>query len=139
MGLRDKAVKVLKFVCFSLGAGVVEFGSFALLTRLLPNTDRYIVVAEVISVALSCLFNFTLNRKYTFKSASNIYLGMALYGLFYLVMTPLGAWFILKLMGWGLPELVAKIVKMVVNFAFDFLFCNFVLFRSPSRPQTREG
>jgi len=124
-----KWLQFFKFLFFSLGAAVIDFGSFALLIWLLPNAKTYTVIAAVTSVALSCLFNFTLNRKYTFRSVNNIKLGMLMYGLFYLVLTPCMAQLILLQVHFGIPELLAKPVSMVVNFFCDYAFCRFVLFR----------
>ncbi len=126
----NKWLQFFKFLFFSLGAGVIEFGTFELLTLLLPGNYTWIKVAEVLSVVLSCLFNFTVNRKYTFKSCNNMALGMLLYGLFYLVMAPIGAYFIVfEMKTFGMEKELAKAIKMVINFAFDYLYCRFVLFR----------
>ncbi len=128
-------IQFLKFLCVSLGAGVVEFGSFTLLdlifrsvwhTDILPKGT--IIWIEIVSVALSCLFNFTVNRKFTFKAATNIALGMVMYGAYYALATPLGALFITFLQTHGLSEFLAKAIKMVLNFALDFLYCKFVIF-----------
>ncbi|MEG1581736.1 MAG: GtrA family protein [Clostridia bacterium] len=122
----------LVFLCFSLGAGLIEISSFSIII-LFGN----VIVADVVSVVLSCLFNFTLNRKYTFKSVNNIYLGMVLYGLFYLVFTPLGALFIDFLVKAGVNEFLAKAIKMIINFVLDFLYCKFVIFKVKA-PKTKE-
>lgn len=117
-----------RFLAFSLGAGVIEFLSFTLITCI-SSADEVVFCAEVVSVALSCLFNFTLNRKYTFGETSALWLRMLGYGLFYLVTTPLWAMFILWLKNAFMAEELAKLIKMVLNFALDFSFCKFVLFR----------
>lgn len=123
-------IQFLKFLCFSLGAAVIEFSSFSVIILF-----GSVIAADVISVILSCLFNFTLNRKYTFKSANNIYLGMILYGIFYLIFTPLGAWFINSLVNAGVNEFLAKFIKMLINFVLDFSFCKFVVFRVKGKKQ----
>ena len=132
---KQSAFQFLKFLCVSLGAGVVEFGSFTILdlifrgvwhTDVLPKGT--IIWIEIVSVVLSCLFNFTINRKFTFKAASNIVVGMILYGAYYAVATPLGALFITFLQTHGLNEFLAKAIKMVLNFIIDFLYCKFFIF-----------
>lgn len=126
-GAKAAVLQFLKFVCFSLGAGIIEFVSFTVIN--LFCTRETLWIAEVASVVLSCLFNFTLNRKYTFQSASNLYLGMALYGLYYAVATPLGVQFISFLIDSGWNEYLAKITKMLLNFILDFSYCKFFIFR----------
>ena len=136
-----KVIQFIKFLGFSLGAGVIEFLTFTLIVLLAGRQslvdagvrDTWVIVAEVTSVVLSCLFNFTLNRKYTFKSANNMAVGMILYGLFYLVVTPLGVQFILLLTHSGWNEFLAKATKMILNFLLDFTFCKFVLFRTKQK------
>lgn len=131
--LKSMIIRFFKFVGFSLGAGVIEFVSFTLLKLLGEQNETWLVIAEVTSVVLSCLFNFTLNRKFTFKSANNLALGMVLYGVFYLIVTPLGAQFILWLTRSGWDPFVAKVVKMLLNFLLDFSYCNFILFRKSNK------
>ncbi len=127
-------LQFLQFVCVSLGAGVIEYGTFALMTWIVPDNKTMLVAAEVTSVVLSCLFNFTVNRKYTFHSSSNIPLGMLLYGVYYAFLaTPAGVWFLLFLTQSGMHELLAKAIKMLVNFVFDYLFCKFVLFQAADK------
>lgn len=127
-------LQFLQFVMVSLGAGVIEYATFALMTWIVPGNQTMLVAAEITSVVLSCLFNFTVNRKYTFHSASNIPLGMLLYGVYYaLLATPAGVWFLLFLTQIGLHELLAKAVKMLANFVFDYLFCKFILFQAADK------
>ncbi len=128
MTFRDHALQFLKFVFFSLGAGIIELGSFELLRLFFPQPNM-LVPAEVASVVLSCLFNYTLNRKYTFGASNNIALGMAIYGLYYLVATPVGAQFIVWLVSLRWDETLAKATKMILNFVLDFSLCKFVIFR----------
>ena len=127
-------LQFLQFVVVSLGAGVIEYATFALMTWIVPDNKTMLVAAEVTSVVLSCLFNFTVNRKYTFHSSSNIPLGMLLYGVYYAFLaTPAGVWFLLFLTQGGMHELLAKAVKMLVNFIFDYLFCKFILFQAADK------
>lgn len=115
-----------KFLCFSLGAGIIEITSYTVLNEVF---NAEIWVCDVVSITLSVLFNFTLNRKFTFKSAKNVPLGMLLIGLFYLVFTPSGTAFILWLVSLNVNEYIAKGLKMALNFVLEFLYCKFVIYR----------
>ena len=80
--------QVLKFTLFSLSAGIIQIGTFAVLEIFIK--DYWI--PYLISLVLSILWNFTLNRKYTFKSAANVPVAMAKVFGFYLVFTPLSTY-----------------------------------------------
>lgn len=127
-------IQFAKFLGFSLGAGVIEFLSFFLFGLISDNLN-WIVAAEIISVVLSCLFNFTFNRKYTFKNSSNIVVGMILYGAFYAITAPLWALAMREVIAniGTQYELLVKAVKMILNFVLDFLYCKFVLFGLANR------
>jgi len=123
---KQKFIQFIKFVGFSAGAGIIEAVSFTILNEFI---GAELWVCDVISISLSVLFNFTLNRKYTFKAASNIPLSMSLVALFYLIFTPAGAQYILWLVSLGVNEYVAKFSKMVINLILEFLYCKFVVYR----------
>ena len=74
--------RFIKFVLFSISAGVIEIVSFALLSELTPLKEW---ISYIISVVLSVIWNFTFNRKFTFKSANNIPIAMLKVALFYVV------------------------------------------------------
>ena len=119
--------RVVKFTLFSISAGLIEMGAFALLNELLhlPYWLSYLA-----ALVLSVLWNFTLNRKYTFKSANNVPKAMLLVALFYCVFTPLTGWlehFYTMTLGWN--EYVATILNMALNFVTEFLYDRFVVFR----------
>ena len=77
-----------KFTLFSISAGIVQIGSFALLEIFIKTYW----IPYLISLVLSILWNFTLNRRYTFKSAANVPVAMAKVFGFYLVFTPLSTY-----------------------------------------------
>lgn len=56
-------IRSVKFTLFSVSAGVIQIGSFTLLNELL-HLDYW--VSYLIALILSVLWNFTLNRRYTF-------------------------------------------------------------------------
>ena len=81
------------------------------------------------SLVLSILWNFTLNRKYTFKSAANIPAAMAKVFGFYLVFTPVSTWLGNLAEGRGVNDFLILAVTMICNFVLEFLFCKFVVYR----------
>ena len=86
---RKELLRSLKFLLFSISAGVIELAAFSLLNEL---TAWSYWPCYLIALALSVLWNFTLNRRYTFQSANNVPKAMALVFAFYCVFTPLSTW-----------------------------------------------
>ena len=117
--------QVIKFTLFSISAGVIQVASFALL-ELFVQTYW---IPYLISLLLSILWNFTMNRKYTFKSAANVPLAMAKVLSFYLVFTPLSTWLGNLAELHGVNDFLILAVTMVSNFVLEFLFCKFVVYR----------
>ena len=93
---RKELLRSLKFVMFSISAGVIQVASFTLMEELL-SWDHW--VSYMLSLVLSVLWNFTLNRKFTFHSASNVPIAMMKVAVFYLVFTPLSTWWTAVLTG----------------------------------------
>lgn len=118
--------RALKFTLISISAGVIQFGSFALLNEVFGVVEW---LANAISIVLSVLWNFTINRKYTFKSANNIKIAMLLVALFYVVFLPLSSWFHTICADKINPLLVEAIV-LLSNFVLEFLYCRFVVYRN---------
>lgn len=121
-------IRVLKFVLFSASAGVIQFGSFALLNEL--TTWRY-WPCYLISSILSILWNFTFNRRFTFKSNANItramFLVLAFYAIFTPVTTLLGDWLAEDLM-WN--EYIVQIINMLLNLSLEYLYQRFVVYKN---------
>jgi len=119
-------IRVVKFTFFSISAGLIEIGAFALLNELmhLPYWLSYLA-----ALVLSVVWNFTLNRRYTFKSAANVPVAMLKVAAFYAVFTPLSTalehWYTAGL-GWN--EYAATAVNMLLNFATEFLYQRFFVF-----------
>ena len=86
---KENTAQVIKFTLFSISAGIIETLSFTLLNEVfhLPYMPCYLT-----ALILSVLWNFTLNREFTFKSANNVPLAMLKVAAFYLVFTPLSTW-----------------------------------------------
>ena len=117
--------QAVKFFLFSVSAGIIQVGTFALLELF---TDVY-WIAYFVSLVLSILWNFTLNRRYTFKSAANIPVAMAKVFGFYVVFTPLSLYLGDFAEGKGVPDFLILAVTMLCNFVLEFLFCKFVVYR----------
>lgn len=117
--------QALKFTLFSISAGVIQIASFAILEIFIQ--DYWI--PYLISLVLSILWNFTLNRRYTFKSAANVPVAMAKVFGFYLVFTPLSTYLGDLVEGAGVNDFIILIVTMLANFVLEFLFCKLVVYR----------
>ena len=118
--------QMLFFTLFSASAGIIQIVTFTLLERFTawPYWPCYLI-----ALVLSVLWNFVLNRRYTFRSVANVPRAMALVFLFYLVFTPLSTWWgdALDKAGWN--EYLILALTMVVNFVTEFLYQKFVVYR----------
>lgn len=119
-------IRSLKFLLFSISAGLIQIGSFTLLSELTPLDywPRYLI-----SLVLSVVYNFTINRKFTFHSAANVPIAMLKVFLYYCAFTPLstlGGDYLVKTCGWN--DYVVELLSMVLNFVTEFLFCRFVVY-----------
>ena len=120
-------IRSVKFTLFSVSADVIQIGSFTLLNELL-HLDYWI--SYLIALTLSVLWNFTLNRRYTFQSANNVPLAMLKVAAFYLVFTPASTFLENWLTtGYGWNEYLVTAINMVLNFVLEFLYDRFLVFR----------
>ncbi|MBR2807115.1 MAG: GtrA family protein [Oscillospiraceae bacterium] len=122
----DEFKRIIKFTFFSISAGLIELGTFTLLNEIfhLPYWVSYLT-----ALVLSVLWNFTLNRKFTFKSAANVPIAMLKVALFYLVFTPLSTLlehYLTMTLGWN--EYLVTIINMLINFVTEFLYQRFFVF-----------
>ena len=118
-----------KLGCFSSSAGIIDAGSFLLLNAFVFGEEQ-VAISQTISLILSVIWNFTINRKVTFKASDNIVKSMILVALFYVVFTPASAWFMTWATGIGCNEIIAKAISMVANLVLEFLFLRFVVYRN---------
>lgn len=134
--------RTVKFTLFSISAGVIQFATTALMTEVF-HTPTWI--AYLTGLVLSVIWNFTLNRRYTFKSANNVPKAMLLVLLFYLVFTPVSTVLVgmltegialpwdetrILVKGWELVHpLIGTLIGMVLNFVTEFLYDRFVVFK----------
>ena len=119
--------QAVKFTLFSISAGVIQIGAFTLLNELLQMEYW---PAYLIALVLSVIWNFTINRRYTFKSAANVPIAMAKVFGFYLVFTPLSTWLGAEVEAAGVNEYIVLAVTMISNFVLEFLFCKFIVYRN---------
>ena len=124
---RKEFMRTLKFVLFSISAGVIQIISFTLMEEVLHLTHW---LSYLVALVLSVLWNFTLNRKFTFHSASNVPVAMLKVAGFYLVFTPLSTWWtaVLTGEGFGWNEYLVLVLTMLINFGTEYLFQRFVVF-----------
>lgn len=123
---KKEALRAVKFTLFSASAGIIQMGSFALLNELLhlPYWLSYLI-----ALVLSVLWNFTLNRKFTFKSAANVPIAMLKVACYYAVFTPLSTLlehYLADTLGWN--EYLVTALNMGLNFVTEFLYQRFFVF-----------
>ncbi len=126
--------QVIKFIIFSVSAGVIQTISFTVINEL--TTWKY-TPCYLIALTLSVLWNFTLNREFTFKSANNIPVAMAKVAAFYCVFTPLSTWWGSALTGAGFNEYIVLFGTMAVNLTSEFLYDRFFVFRGTMNTNKR--
>ncbi len=123
---RGELSRSVKFVLFSISAGVVEIVVFTLLQEL-TNWDYW--ACYLPALVLSVIWNFTLNREFTFRSANNVPVAMLKVAAYYAVFTPLttllGDW-LTKSCGWN--EYLVTGLNMALNFVTEYLFDRYVVF-----------
>lgn len=119
-------IQILKFTGFSLSAGVIQILSFELLYNWIGWHVWW--PTYLISIVLSVIWNFTFNRKFTFKSASNVPLAMTLAFLFYCAFVPASVFGgdALERVGWN--GTLVTVLMMLINFVLEFIWQKFVVF-----------
>ena len=123
---KQDLLQKIKFTLFSLSAGIIQLGSFAVFNDVLKLQWW---PSYLISLILSVLWNFTLNRKFTFKSASNVPIAMLKVFGYYCVFTPLSTLlgnYLTGTLGWN--DYLVTIINMLINLITEFLFQKYVVF-----------
>jgi len=120
-------LRVVKFVLFSISAGLIEIGVFTLL-----NEKSALAYWPCYLIALICsvIWNFTLNRKYTFQSSNNVPVAMFKVFIYYLIFTPLSTIlgnYLAEKLGWN--EYLVTGINMLLNFITEFLYQRFYVFK----------
>ena len=143
MTRKDNVFQALKFAAFSASAGVIQVVSFTLFNELLPQTQSTNSVAQwffnseygasyLVALILSVVWNFTFNRKFTFKSATNIPVAMMKVFGFYCVFTPVSVILgemVAQRTSWEFAEYIILGVTMLANMTTEFLFCRFFVYK----------
>lgn len=125
---RKELMRTIKFALFSLSAGVIQIIADVICNEVIQLDSWW---SYLIALTLSVLWNFTLNRKFTFQSASNIPKAMALVAAFYVVFAPLSTWWTKALVqGQDWNEYVVLILTMTVNLVTEYLYQRYVVFRN---------
>ena len=145
---KHEALQALKFTLFSISAGIIQIASYTLFYEAFHWAPW---LAYLVSLILSVLWNFTFNRKYTFRSDANLTRSMLLVALFYVVFTPLSTWWTAALTGENpftgaaaseqplVNNYVVQIGTMLVNFVTEFLYQKFVVYRGKIDTNERAG
>ncbi|MBR4993059.1 MAG: GtrA family protein [Lachnospiraceae bacterium] len=118
--------RMIKFGLFSVSAGIIEILSFTLLERFTPwpYWPKYLI-----ALVLSVVWNFTLNRAYTFQSANNVPIAMLKVAAFYAVFTPVSTLFgnyLAETCHWN--EYLVTGLNMACNFVTEYLYDRFIVF-----------
>ncbi|MBQ0111065.1 MAG: GtrA family protein [Oscillospiraceae bacterium] len=119
-------IRTIKYALIAASAGVIQILTFTLLNEI-AHFDYW--VSYLIALVLSVVWNFTFNRRYTFKSAANVPVAMLLVFAYYLVFTPASTFLENYLTGIGWNEYLVTVINMLINFVTEFLYQRFVVFR----------
>ena len=138
---RSELIRTVKFVLFSISAGAIELGSFTVMYEVL-HWEYW--VAYLIALVLSVVWNFTLNREFTFRSASNVPIAMLKVAAYYAVFTPVTTLLGKYLVGTcGWDGMVVTILNMLLNFVTEYLYQRFFVFGKSidtnERARAKEG
>ena len=123
--------RAVKFVLFSISAGVIQVVSFTILQELvIKDVTQPYGWSYFISLTLSVVWNFTFNRKFTFKSANNVPIAMLKVLGYYVVFTPVSIFGGIALVNLGWNPYLVLAISMVVNFVTEYIFDSLVVFRN---------
>ena len=124
---KKELLRTIKFTLFSISAGIIEIVTFTLLDKC---TNLKYWACYLIALIASVIWNFTLNREYTFKSTNNIPIAMLKVGLFYLIFTPTSTIignYLVNNLKWN--EYIVTILNMLFNFILEYLYDKYYVFK----------
>ncbi len=128
----------LKFLLFSISAGVIQIISFTLLSLFVfKDSENLFGWSHLIALLLSVIWNFTFNREFTFKSASNVNIAMLKVAAFYAVFTPATIFGGQALTNVGWNPFLVEALTMVLNFVLEFLYCKYFVYRNSMNTNKR--
>lgn len=119
--------QAIKFTLFSISAGVIQEGTFLLFYNVFGWSYNW---AYLPSLVLSVIWNYTFNRRYTFRSDADVKKSMLLVAVYYIVFTPLTTWGGQALVSAGWDGNLVQILTMLLNFVTEFMFQRFVVYRN---------
>ena len=124
---KKEFIRTIKYTVFSVSAGAIQIVSFSLFNEVFELIPWQ---AHLISLVLSVLWNFTLNRQFTFHAANNIPIAMLKVAVFYLIFTPLSTWWtaVLAEPNGFINEYIVEIGTMLINFVLEYLYMRFFVF-----------
>ena len=125
--MNKNVLQAIKFTLFSLSAGIIQVASFALFHDVLGWGSGW--MSYLPSLALSIIWNFTFNRKYTFKPTGHVVRDMLLVALCYAVFTPASTWLGNWLEGLGVHDWLGQLIVMCSNLVTEYLFQKFVVYK----------
>jgi len=127
MTAKQNVWQAFKFTLFSASAGIVQTVSFTLLNELtnFPYWPCYLI-----ALILSVLYNFTVNRRFTFKSAANVPIAMLKIACYYMVFTPLSTWAGQAAADHGINEYIVFVLTMLSNLITEYSVCRFWVYRN---------
>lgn len=124
--------RTIKYGFIAISAGLIQLSSFELLQLITKYNPSFWWMNYLISLTLSVIWNFTFNRKYTFKSASNVPIAMLKVLAYYLVFTPIsvcfGQMYLVEKV--GLNGTLIEIIMMAINFVTEFLYQRYYVFKN---------
>ena len=126
MKKNKELIRTIKFTLFSISAGVIEIGVFTLLDNI---TNWNYWANYLIALIASVIWNFTLNREYTFKSANNVPIAMLKVAIFYAVFTPTSTIignYLAEVLAWN--DYLVTALNMICNFILEYLYDRFIVF-----------
>ena len=125
--MNKNVIQAIKFTLFSLSAGLIQVISFAIFRAIFGEEAYWL--NHLLSLALSVIWNFTFNRKYTFKPTGHVVRDMLLVALFYAVFTPVTMWGGQKLVSLGVFDWLVEGGVMLLNLVTEYLFQKFVVYK----------
>ncbi len=124
---KKELIRMIKFTLFSASAGIIELGLFTILDSF---TSFNYWVCYLPALIASILWNFTLNRNFTFKATNNVPIAMLKVGVFYLIFTPASTMFgnyLAESLHWN--GILVTVINMLLNFVLEFLYDRFFVFK----------
>ena len=133
---KKELIRTVKFTLFSISAGIIEIVLFTLLDKFTGWTywPKYLI-----ALIASVIWNFTLNREYTFKSANNVPIAMIKVAIFYAIFTPVSTIvgnYLAENLGWN--DILVTLLNMLFNFVLEYLYDKYVVFRGSIDTKTKK-